>query len=454
MHFFQPQTHNLTSGGSASGYSAPSEIPFEYYFVAILYKIFGYHDFIFRMVNTLIFLLGIYYLFKTCQLLFKDFFWASAVSLFFFTSPVLVYYGNNFLTDSSALAFSLIAWFYFIRFYQDNEQKDLSIASGFFLLGGASKISALISLVAILAIFLFDFLNIINFHKDRKVFTRPLYSILVLLTPFLIIASWVLYARWYNSIHGSVYFSTRIIPLWSLDHEQIKMVLDNIKGLWLPQYFHKFSLYFLAFTFLFSIGFIKKANPLLMTANILILVGSIIYTVLWFATFKDHDYYTINLYILLVLTLLNFFRILKNTFPLVFSSWILKFIFMIFLIFNMNHARSEMNGRYNGWWTEYKEYKDYHVITPYLRSIGIEAKDTVICLPDMTHFTLYLMNQYGWTGCLGYNADSSGIAASIDRGAKYLIINGEETLRRDYLKSFERKQIGEFDSVKIFRLKE
>ena len=61
MHFFQPQTHNLTSDNNTTGYCATSELPIGYYFIAILYKVFGYHDFIFRFVNTLIFLLGLFY---------------------------------------------------------------------------------------------------------------------------------------------------------------------------------------------------------------------------------------------------------------------------------------------------------------------------------------------------------------------------------------------------------
>ena len=130
----------------------------------------------------------------------------------------------------------------------------------------------------------------------------------------------------------------------------------------------------------------------------------------------------------------------------------MKLIFGGFLLFNVNHARLEMYGRYNGWWTEYPEYKDYHEISPYLRSIGIQPMDTVVCLPDMTHFTLYLMNQRGWTGCLGYNSDSAGIAQSISKGADYLILHGEETLNREYLQSFLKYQIGEFNSVKIYNL--
>src|SRR3972149_5808757 len=58
MDFFHPETHNLTSDGGTTGKCQTSEIPILYYSVAILYTIFGYHDFIFRLVNTLLFFLG------------------------------------------------------------------------------------------------------------------------------------------------------------------------------------------------------------------------------------------------------------------------------------------------------------------------------------------------------------------------------------------------------------
>ncbi len=156
MHFFKPQTHNLTSDDNTTGYCATSEIPIGYYLIACLYKVFGYHDYIYRFVNTLIFLLGLFYLFKTCYLLFNDFFWASGIALFFFTSPVLVYYGNNFLTDSSAFAFALIAWYFFLKFYLYKKQIFFYISMLFFLVAGAYKITALLSFVTIIIVFLLN----------------------------------------------------------------------------------------------------------------------------------------------------------------------------------------------------------------------------------------------------------------------------------------------------------
>jgi len=40
----------------------------------------------------------------------------------------------------------------------------------------------------------------------------------------------------------------------------------------------------------------------------------------------------------------------------------------------------------------------------------------------------------------------------VSLGAKYLIINGEETLKKQYLQSFMTKPVGEFNTIKVFRV--
>ncbi|HBO76234.1 MAG: hypothetical protein A2W97_11745 [Bacteroidetes bacterium GWE2_40_63] len=40
MHFFQPETHNLTSDGGITGKAFTSEVPFLYFGVALLYNFF------------------------------------------------------------------------------------------------------------------------------------------------------------------------------------------------------------------------------------------------------------------------------------------------------------------------------------------------------------------------------------------------------------------------------
>jgi hypothetical protein len=74
------------------------------------------------------------------------------------------------------------------------------------------------------------------------------------------------------------------------------------------------------------------------------------------------------------------------------------------------------------------------------------------------------MNQKGWTeytderfkgkNKIRYNQDSAGIQHSIDKGAKYLIINGmHEIYDKAYLQSYCRNLKGKYRDVLIFDLK-
>jgi hypothetical protein len=182
------------------------------------------------------------------------------------------------------------------------------------------------------------------------------------------------------------------------------------------------------------------------------MLGTIFYVILQFWTFKDHDYYTLNLYILLIINIVTFAWMMYNQYPRIFHSKYVQIVFFLFFVINVAHAKNQMRERYNGWWNDHPKYKNYDTVTPYLRSIGIQPLDTVICLPDYSHYTLYLMNQRGWTECMGNNQDSTGIVSNIKKGAKYLIVNGNEVLSCDYIQGFLYDPIGQYGNIKIFKL--
>ncbi|MDP4227567.1 MAG: glycosyltransferase family 39 protein, partial [Bacteroidota bacterium] len=453
MHFFRPEVLNYTSDGRKSGYVCPSEIPLEYYFVATLYKIFGFHDFIYRIFNTIIFLLGLFYLFKIFKLITKDSFWSIGLSLFMFTSPVLVYYGNNFLTNSSAFALVLVAWFFFFRFYYEEKDRDFYISMILFFLAASCKISALLSVFAILGVYLLDIFHVSSTKKGSTVFFKKLNYGWAFLLIFALMGIWVAFAKHYNSVHQAQgYFSTQIMPLWQMDKKSFNLVLDHVKNLWLSQYFSIYALFFLLGCLIFVLTYIKRTDKFLGYILSFLFIGFVSYIILWFQTFKDHDYYTIDLYIFLIFVLFTFANSLENRYPKVFRSKWAKLVFSLFLIYNVWYASHEMHTRYEGWMNEYPEYKDVYTVTPYLRSIGIKPEDKVVCLPDNSHFTLYLMNQPGWTGCYGYNSDSAGIAASVKLGAKYLILVGTNITSKEYLQSYMNDKAGEYKTIRIFRL--
>jgi len=464
MKFFKPETHNLTSDDGTSGKCFTSEIPILYYTIASFYTIFGYHEYIYRIFNTLLFFLGLFFLFRLLHYLLKDTFWSISLTLLIFTSPVLVYYGNNYLSNSSALSFSIIGWYYFIRFSLESKPKWFYISMVVFLIAAALKITALFSVFAIIGIYILELFGYEKFKEKGKLFNQNIRFLFPIILIFIIIGSWILYARNYNQEHTCAYFSTTIFPIWDLDKTAINGVLDNIRNIWIYQYFNKSVLLFLAICFLFIVIYFRKNNKLLIYSVLFILTEIIVYIILQFWTFADHDYYTINMYILPVLIIIGTFDVLKRNFNKIFSSPISKVAFLVFLVFNIYYAHQKINERYKGWMNDYSENKDIYSITPYLRQIGISSNDTVISIPDASHVSLYLMNQKGWTEYtderfdretkIHYNQDSIGIQHSIDKGAKYLIVNGiKELYKKIYLHSYCTNLTGHYNNVLIFNLK-
>ncbi len=61
---------------SSTDGKAANEFPIVYYFVSLIYSIFGEHEFILRMVNLLISFVGFIALFKLVYLIIRDSFYA------------------------------------------------------------------------------------------------------------------------------------------------------------------------------------------------------------------------------------------------------------------------------------------------------------------------------------------------------------------------------------------
>lgn len=463
MRFFEPETHNLTSDGGTTGKCSPSEIPILYYCVALLYSAFGHHDIIFRLLNTLIFFFGLFYLFKLFRFVLKDIFWSIALTLLIFTAPVLVYYGNNYLSNSSALAFVFVGWYYFSRFLDEKKNRWFLLSVLAFFIGGACKVTALFSAFAICGIIVLELFKQVNFGQQQKLFGKTYFYLLPFLAAFFVIGSWILFAHWYNISHRCTYFSTTIFPIWDLDKTGINTVLQAISQRWLDNYFHPSTLIFLGICVLFLIFTFRKGNKPLQWIMIFISLELLAYSILQFWTFKEHDYYVIDMYILPVLIILATFDRLKTLAKPIFNSPYLKIAFALFVTINAWHAKQIIKERYESI-NNFQSQEDLYSIEPYLRSLGIQHDDRVISIPDYSHVSLYAMNQKGWTEYVDaqfnrgekkyYNHDSAGIAESIENGAKYLIINGiKELYIKPYLQAFSRNLVGEYGNVLIFDLK-
>lgn len=464
MKFFEPQTHNLTSDNNITGYVAPSELPIFYYFIAILYKIFGYHDYIYRTLNTLIFLFGLYYLFKLFQLVSSSF-WGIVGALLFFTSPVLSYYGNNFLTNSSSLSLSIIGWYLFFLYRKQGSQKYFYWSIAMFGLACCMKISAGFSYFAVFAIFLFEKVKIYK-EKEGRVFPRGILPWAMFLVSIAIPLSWIFYADHYNKIHDTGYFSTGIFPLWDMESKYIERVKVNVAGLWRDQYFSDASLIFFGVIFLIQIALAIRSNRFIFTVIILMLLEAVVYVFLQFMTFADHDYYTIDLFIILIFIFINTLVIINKLKPTLLANKYIQIGFVCFLLYNVYHCKTQMRLRYEGWWNEYPVTRDFHTVKPFLRQLGIAPMDTVVIIPEYSYFIHYLTNQRGWIryadeedprkNSLLVAEDSVFIKKCIDSGGKYLfVLNAEKTLKiMPAFKKYTEYLMGKYGNVSVYALKD
>ncbi len=460
MKFFQPEVHGMVSGRATTGKAATSEIPFLYYGVALLYKVFGYHDYVYRIVVTLIFLFGIYSLFLLFQKLKIDPVWNITLSLIFFASPVLVYYGNNFLTDIPALSFTLAGWNHFLSYYQHKRKKSYLYAMIFLFLAVSMKISAGISVMTMLLLLFLEYAGILKPGPGGSIFPRKAIQILPLILIMLISGAWAIYAGLYNVRNECTYFSTTIFPIWNMSIPEISKAFRDIRWLWLDQYFHPITQILFVVLFIINLISFKKANRLFMASSIIVFAGVVVYCVLWFGTFGNHDYYLINLYILPVLTTVVFAEYMNRSYPEFSKNIFVRGLLVFFLVFNVQHTRAQMDIRYNGWRNEYHVFKDFYYITPFLRSVGISRFDSVVCIPDQSRHTLYLMNQRGWT-IKDYPEltrktevrDSTEMAGFIHSGATYLITGDIKVLARHIaLVPYTRTLYAKYGNIFIFSL--
>jgi 4-amino-4-deoxy-L-arabinose transferase-like glycosyltransferase len=292
MHFFQPQTQGLYSDNFTTGYTAPSEIPVLYYFVALLYSIFGYHEVIFRAVNLLLFFLGLFYLFRLGLEATRSVFYSLALVVIIFSAPVLVYYGNNYLPNTVALSFSLIGWYYFYRYYKSEKTKTFMLSVLFFGIAGAMKVTELTGPIIVLGMLLLERFGIFRtgVHAHRHLIPK----LAALAMIFAMVGGWILYARSYNNLHGTAQFSTFIFPYWELDQEAVAFVFHKMRVLWFSDYFYPPTFFLLLTGLILTALLWKRADRMLSFSSLALLTAILGFSLLWFAALGDHDYFFIG----------------------------------------------------------------------------------------------------------------------------------------------------------------
>ena len=473
FQFFKPSIHWTNHDNKDQ---VVSEFPIIYYIVALIWHVFGQHEFIFRLINLSIVFIGLFYLFKLSHEILSDNFWSYYIPIFLFTSPILVFYSNNFLMNAPSFGLVLIGLYHYWRYVKSSKSRFLYTSIIIFLFAGLLKATALLSFTAIFVIHLVSHSKMVRNKLDLPVIGKLVHVIPMLLV-YIIIIAWVSWAKEYNEQNITGIFLQGLLPIWDADNLYDGLYFGTqLYTFLMPAYFNHTAVVIITALFIWLVLRFRKTHRYLITLTTMCFLGTLGFLLLFFKAFTGHDYYLMNLLVIIPLTLITFLHYMKHNGISLFWSKNFKGLAitaLLLLIYNamvIQRLRYDMGDTFvkhtiilddntkRFWKFNQEEYdrrfKALSSITPYLRELGIQRSDLVISLPDQSpNITLYLMDQKGRTEFGHGNLDGTDrIERIIISGTKYLIINDPHFLNRDYIQPYLNNKIGEYENIQIFDL--
>ncbi len=339
--FFEPRVYDLLGEGG----KAASEFPLMYYIGAGLAKIFGPSMSIMRCLGLLISILGLWSLF---QILYKEsrrFLLAFSGTLLSFIGVVYFYYSLMPIPDIHALGLSMLAWYFFHRFYRDFEKKHLYLATLFFTLASLVKVTYLIQpLAAFIAVLFFFPKNDIIGSWNRKQWIKGIGA--MVLFAALCAAGWVLYAKSYNQRHGNWYFLSKATPIWEMSREQIRNQFIFITEYWGESYFPPRVWKLWGFILLFNIYGSYRHRSIWNSIHWILLAGLVAFAALFYRQFADHDYYFLLFYPWFAFSALALVLNMRDLFPRLFNGVFVPLVLVFFCYVGLKHSGSLLSKRF------------------------------------------------------------------------------------------------------------
>ncbi len=475
MNFFIPELHNQMSQGGTSGFAA-GEFPIVYYFVAVLWQIFGFHLWIFRLVEVVITFIGLLALMRIFVGILKDSLWALMISILLFSSPIVAFYSNNYLTNMPALSFVILSWYYFYKFFETQHLKQLYIAMLFFALAALLKVSSAISYMMILSVFFLELFGWIKIKNHAKLFHKPSKHIIPMLIVPTVMFLWYGYASWFNARYGGSYTFNSIWPIWNMSTTEINIVCNGFMTFMVQQIFNIYTLIviglmLIAIIFLVAV---KKIPKMHLTLLSILLLGTLLYALFWFNALGNHDYYLIDFLPFCLFICLIFLVGFKKYSAKLFNNWIVKSVFLLFLCYNVLYCQNNMKMRYwidinkperfaseneIGRWAfmhvnYVKKMQAFETLHYYFNALGVKPTDKVISIPDSSiNISLVLMNHKGWTS-FGFEGmkQKQKIEKQIMLGAKYLLVSDSSIYKDTSIEPFMHDYVGSYENIDIFYL--
>jgi hypothetical protein len=434
MNFFSPAVHNLIDYKETPNITRGNtvgEFPILYYIAAAIDKMIG-EEYVFvpRGLNFLIFALGLWALYRLFWHVSGNVLVSLCAAFSFLTSPVLFFYGVNFLPNVPVLGLTFVSWLWL---FQYQKTRKIHWFWAFQLLSamiGLIRPTFLVTWSAVGVVWLIDAFrsdkNILLFDSRQR--WQSFISFFVVIIPSI---AWRLFSTYYNDLHHSTgFFLANVMPIWATNLGQRTYMWDKIVNFWLPHYWWNVSGVVTILLAMWCLFRFRVQNLLFRNLLWLIFLGELMYFVLFFKQFSVHDYYSIDLFVFPAIVLLNFLFYLKNSTNALSKTWV-QAIFVIFLLGNVIHTHKMLwQVRYNPaaeLMQNLPQPLDIPRVRHFLRQNNILPTDTVISLSDYSpNASLYMLNVRGFTNWnFGSVYPDSALIVPFAKtnNVKYLIVN-------------------------------
>ncbi|MCB0508495.1 MAG: hypothetical protein KDD21_09360 [Bacteroidetes bacterium] len=418
LPFFHPATYNLQSiNGNVAG-----EFPL-FYFIAAQFK----HPAIaLRVMHTIALFVGILSIYFIAFYFLRRRLLSVFCALLFFTSPLLIFYGNNFLSDVPALCFAFLGWAIFL-FHQE---KMSYIVLSFMLFAIASLLKA----SEIFHFSMVFFFLIINKKRNIKNYIPFVLCLLPI--------AWYIYAKRYNQQQHDTYYFLSVFPIWKLSIAEISLAIRRMCITWSKNYFWIPTLILLLFGAFKVFQHRHKLNADLKQILVISFVFVLVYILLFFEKMIEHEYYyTFFFVFFLFLTI----AILKtyNCFQAenIFAHTLL-FLFLISNIIFCNHFVKEKLS-YN----QYDTTTATDTFQQKLEQLGITEDKVVLSLPDISpNQSLSLMQRKGYTA---FNEYATPLK---NKKIDFVILIQTKWEQFPLLQPYAKDSIGTYGDITIYRL--
>lgn len=443
MNFFSPKIHYQ---GPKDG-KAVSEFPILNYTAAALWKIFGEHEYLYRLLEYFIYLMMIFVLYNTLARLYDSWLFALLICTILLTSPLLTYYSLNFIADVPALSLGIICFCLTRRFYDSGTMKYFYLALFTGTLAVLMKASALMGLSILLFFSVISFLNLEKFSGTIKLFKAKLFPAIFTLLALLIIIGWYRFALAYNLNNTNNVFLLTVLPIWEMQEADIiynlKILFNNL----FPVFLNKPMLFLFFTSALFVMVKFKQLDHFFRYAFVFSGLYFVFYLLFFYQVFGVHDYYLNNLMIFPVITFFSLGQILQRSGFMVQSLRFLRVFLIVSFVFNGFHAaaiyrlrmieddkmvywfpfitREEKELSKYLFWDYGNSIKKLENFRPVLRAHGIRREEHVLSVPDQSFdISLYFLDQKGHTiSREHFMLDSTVGRHFINKGIRYMILS-------------------------------